>query len=96
MIAAFIPAMMLEVFTTYFLIKVYIQNLPIDLTVYIDLFLWNFVLVVPNFFVIAISDTTSKAGKVLINHIEKYANYSNDDSVFLRVLRVFNKFVQLS
>lgn len=85
MIAVFIPSLMLEVYTTYFIIKVFSQNLSIDLAVYIDIMLWNIVLVVPTFFAIAISNETSRASKVLKNYIEKYSNYSIDDSTLQRV-----------
>lgn len=81
MIAVFIPALILTIFTLYFVIKSIFLNLPISPYIYVDFFFWNFFLVGPALAAIYIGAVTTKQGQNLRNHIGKYSNGCNDDTL---------------
>lgn len=85
MIVVFIPALILEVFSTFFIVKIMIYNFIQEFFEYFDFLIWNLFLVVPSFFAIYIGAATVNKRRELSNHIEKYSNYCNDDGTLLRV-----------
>jgi hypothetical protein len=86
MLAVFIPALILEVFTTYFIIKTISFKLPIDAMAYLNYFLWNLFLVVPSLVAVYIGAVTTSQGRRLPNQIGKYSNYCNHTENFHRVI----------
>lgn len=87
MIAVFIPALMLEVFSTYFLIKVTSNVLPVKLITFVDIFLWNLFLVVPTMIAIFIGESTKNEARKLMNFLGKFSNYC-DNAEALQGVRI--------
>lgn len=76
---------MVEVFTTYFIIKAFSKKLPIGVGPIFDILMWNVYLVVPTFLVIMIASQSIDIARALRNHIEKYSNYCNNDIISQKV-----------
>lgn len=85
MIVVFLPAIILEIFTTYFTIKVLNFNLMIKPWTICEFSLWNLLLVVPKIVSIYISAKTVNEAQRLSNFIGKYTNYLNDYSTLQQV-----------
>lgn len=85
MIVVFIPALLLEIFTSYFIFKAITLKLPIHAAICIDFFFWNMFLVVPSIAAIYMGAVTKSQGTRLSNQIEKYSNSCEDDANLLRV-----------
>lgn len=80
MIAVFLPAMMLQVFTIYLVIKALALDLPIETWAYFDFTFWNLCLVFPSLVVIYAGATASSKGRKLSNNVGKYLNNCIDVS----------------
>lgn len=87
MIAVFLPALMLQVFTIYFIIKMFALSLTVRTWTFIDFPYWISTLVVPTFVVIYFGSTTSDKGRKLSNNIGKYLNSCDDDLCSEKVRR---------
>lgn len=85
MIAVFAPALILEVFTIYFVIKTTVLQMSINFLSYFDFTLWNVFLVVPTFAAIHIGSRTSREGKEICKMAGKFSSSCNDDSTMIRV-----------
>lgn len=90
MIALFPPALILEVFTTYSVIKASMKEISVSLVTKVDFSLWNLFLVVPTFVAIYVSANALSSGRILRNLIENYSNYCNDENVFQKVKNLCN------
>lgn len=86
MIAVFVPALMLQIFTTYFIIKVIIFGLPVSLFTFFDFFFWNAFLVGPVTLVIYFGSMATSKGRKLSSCIGKFSNYISDDCVAQKVV----------
>lgn len=87
MIAVFITALMLEVFTVYFIIKALAMDLPIGLVVSFDFAIWNLFLSLPTIVAIYAGSTALSKAQSLCSYVGKYANFSNDEICSLKVRR---------
>lgn len=94
MIFVFIPALILEIFTTYFALKAVTKNIRIEAWAYFEFTFWNLNLVIPSFAAIYIASAAASQGKILLNYIGKYSSYCSDDSVLLRVRFSFNRLIE--
>lgn len=90
MIAVFIPALMLEIFTTYFVIKIMLLNLSVELWAIFDFLIWNLFLVVPTIVAIFFGERTNQELRKLSKYLEKYSNYCCDNVTFQRVILFHN------
>lgn len=95
MIAVFIPALILEIFTAYCAIKVLIFNSPVKTYVFTNIAAWNVFFVLPTIVVIYFCESTVGEGRNLKKCVEKYLNYCGDDITFLRVkICILSKLIQ--
>lgn len=85
MIVVFIPALLMEIFAIYFVIKTTSMNIPIHWYTILDFFFWSFFLITPTIVVIHIGAITAQAGKTLGDLAGKYSNNCNDETTFQRV-----------
>lgn len=85
MIVVFIAALMLEIFTIYFIIKVVALNLSVEAWVYFDFASWNLFLTLPTIIVIWIGALASNEARILNYYVGKYSNYCTDDLSLQRV-----------
>lgn len=85
MVAVFIPALILEIFTTYFIIKTVTQKLSIEIWIWGDFILWNVYLVVPKFVAICLGAITKSEGQKLSNQLGKSSNFCCDVESLQRV-----------
>lgn len=92
MMAVFLPALILEVFSIYSIMKDFIYNLSLSFWIYFDFVTWNLFLVAPMIVVICIGATTIAKGKEFGNYIGKYSNFCVDD---VAVHRVSSKIIVL-
>lgn len=91
MITVYIPALTIEIFTTYFTIRVLAYKLPVTLWMIIALVLINFSIVLPAFVTIfAASKVTNKA-QLLSNFIGKYSNDCDELCSLLKVNSLISK-----
>lgn len=88
MIAVFILALILLIYTTYAAIKASSLNLHLEYWAYVNTLIMNIYLVVPSFVAIYAGAAASEEGKKLSNLIGKYSNICQSDSNFLRVTKV--------
>lgn len=89
MIVVFAPTLMLQVFLTYFIVKVLSLNLSVDFLTYFDFFLWSMTLIVPAMFTIYIGAVTTKKAKNFCNQIGKILNFCGEESEALKRVRIF-------
>lgn len=75
MIVVFLPAMVLEIFTIYFVIKILFLKLEVGGWVYIKFFYWNMMLVVPKIAAIFISVVTVNKAEEFTKYIRKYSSF---------------------
>lgn len=85
MIVVFIPAMLLEIFIIYFVIKVFTLNLSVEVWTSVDFFLWSVSLISPAIVAIHYGAVTAKTGKSFCEQIGKYLNFCEDVSTLQRV-----------
>jgi hypothetical protein len=75
MIVVFIPALILEIFTANFLLKIILFHLPVTFWSIIEFTYWNLMLIAPKVFAIYISIATVNKAKELARHVRKYSNF---------------------
>lgn len=96
MLAVLIPSVVMEIFATYFTIKIIIFKAPIRFLTIIDFVLWIVSLVVSKFLVTYVSASCAGEAKKLNVLVENCSNFCNDEITFEKVqawLRV--KFYQI-
>lgn len=92
MVAVFLSAMVLEVFTVYVLVKFFAYDLRWEPLSQFEMFIWNLLLVFPKFLGIYIAAETTGKAQDLNDLVEKYSNHCNDD-IFQDVRKkILNKF----
>lgn len=77
--------MMLETFSTYFFIN--IRNLSSTTVLWeiSDFFLWDLHIILPTIYALIVCSKTCTKAKILADHLEKYSNFSHQDSMTLKV-----------
>jgi hypothetical protein len=80
MIFLFIPALLLEIFSVYFFISMGIYHYHRELWVIIEIFLWDFFLLLPPNLAIIFCSRATKKVETLTRHLEKYSNFCDDAS----------------
>lgn len=79
MVAVFLSAMVLEVFTVYIIVKLFAYDLKLELLPQFEVLVWNLLLVFPKFLAIYIAAATTGKAQDLNDLVEKYSNHCNDD-----------------
>lgn len=85
LIAVFMPALVLEIFTAYTAIKASLKTIPIGFLTCMDIFILNVYLVGPTIVAIYASVRSKKSGESLKNYIETASNYSENSFIFHKV-----------
>lgn len=100
MMVVFLPTLMMQVFTIYFVIKSLTLRLSIDFWMYFDFAVWNSSLLIPTVFAIYSGAVTMSRSQKLCNYVGKYLNFNTDidtlqrvklTTIFLRLLESFIK-----
>lgn len=86
MIAVYMPALILEVFTAYSAIKDLTTGIPVSWLTWIEFLLCNIFLVLPSFIAIYVSASSTNLCQSLKKHIETSSNYFQDDVTFKVVI----------
>lgn len=79
MIFVFLPALLLQVFTTYFVIKVFALKLTPETWIYFDFPLWILFLVFPTYLALYFGSATTNKGRKFCNKIGKYLSSCTDN-----------------
>lgn len=87
MIVVFMSALILEVFTIYFAIKVTSLDLKIEYWVYWNLTFWNLFMTLPSVIAIYAGALARAEGRKLCNLVGEYSNFCQNDSTLLKVNR---------
>jgi len=87
MVTVFLPALILEVFTIYSILKIFTLNMIANMSILrcIDFIIWNMCLVVPSLYAIYIGAEVPDKVQTLMNYIGKVSNYCTNDSSLQRV-----------
>lgn len=88
-VAVFVSAIILKIFTIYFIIKIVTLDLNIDYWSGSFLSLWNMFIVIPSIFAIYLSAITTDQGRKLFKEIGKYSNFCNNDGTLNRVRKFY-------
>ena len=75
MIAVFVPALILEIFTIYFIVKVVSKNLHVSIWGLYEFVYWNMMLVAPKVCAIYISVTTISKVQQFTKYIRNYSSF---------------------
>lgn len=96
MIAVFLPALISEIFTAYFFIRISSLQLKTSIWECFDFLMWSFYFVMPTVVAIFISSKTVKISREIGSDIGKYSNSFKNDFEVQKVYNVmtFFKFVQ--
>lgn len=87
MFFVFVPALILEIFTTFFIIEAFSFNVTVESWVIIEFAIWNFLLVVPTFVAIYTGSSAVNQARKLNDVIGKLSSCCSDEATILKVLQ---------
>jgi hypothetical protein len=85
MIALFTITLFLGIFSTYYFIKIENVGSAVILWEVADFLMWDLHIIFPTIFALFLCSSATQKGKNLANHLEKHANFSESDSMSLKV-----------
>lgn len=86
LVTVIVPAMIFEVYLTYFSIKIIAFNLTIRPLIYAKCALWCFMLVIPKIYAIHVGAVVAEESRNLNVLVDKCSNDVDNDALFNQVL----------